>query len=244
MRSVSKGEWMFLATILIYSFVPTFGGLFRIVELSGGPAIAPENPRALANSLPIVLHILSSFLFCLAGALQFLPSMRRHHAGLHRMMGRVVAAAGCVSALTGLWMTQFYAFPQELQGSLLYWVRIALSLSMFGLIAWAVTAIRSRNVVRHSAAMVRAYAIGQGASTQAVLAISGMVFFGTELLGPQRDVMMVFAWGLNLLVAEIIIRRIFAPRTLPTWRMRLSEEVLPDRFHPSNPRGAASGWRR
>jgi len=216
MRSVSSREWMFLAIILIYSFVPTFGGLFRIAELLGGPAIIPANPRALAHPLPIVLHILSSFLFCLLGALQFLPSMRRYHLGLHRMMGRVVAAAGCMSALTGLWMTHFYAFPQELQGSLLYWARMALSLSMFGLIAWAVIAIRSRNLVGHSTAMLRAYAVGQGASTQTFLGISWMVAFGTEPLGLLRDVMMVFAWGLNLLIAEFLISKMFAPRTLPT----------------------------
>ena len=216
MRSVSSREWMFLAIILIYSLVPTLGGLFRIAELLGGPAIVPPNPRALAQPLPIVLHILSSFLFCLGGALQFLPSMRRYHSSLHRMMGRVVAAAGCMSALTGLWMTHFYTFPSELQGELLYWVRIALSLSMVGLIVWAVIAIRSRNLGGHSTAMLRAYAIGQGASTQAVLGISWMVAFGTEPLGPLRDVMMVFAWGLNLLIAELLISKVFAPRTLPT----------------------------
>lgn len=215
MRSVSNREWIFLAIILIYCFVPTFGGLFRIAEFLGGPAIAPENPRALANPLPIVLHILSSFLFCLLGALQFLPSIRRHHPSLHRMMGRVVAAAGCMSALTGLWMTHFYTFPSELQGELLYWVRIALSLSMVGLIVWAIIAIRSRNFLGHSAAMLRAYAIGQGASTQAFLGISWMVAFGTEPLGPLRDVIMVMAWSLNLLIAELLISKMFAPRTLP-----------------------------
>ena len=216
LRSVSSREWTFLAIILIYSFVPTFGGLFRITELQGGPAIVPENPRALAHPLPIVLHILSSFLFCLLGALQFLPSIRRHRLGLHRMMGRVAAAAGCTSALTGLWMTHFYAFPQELQGSLLYSVRIVLSLSMVGLIVWAVIAIRSQNLAGHGAAMLRAYAIGQGASTQAFLGISWMVALGTEPLGSLRDVMMVFAWGLNLLIAELLISRMLVPRTLPT----------------------------
>ena len=47
MRSVSSREWMFLAVILIYSFVPTFRGLFRIAELLGGAAIIPANSRAL-----------------------------------------------------------------------------------------------------------------------------------------------------------------------------------------------------
>ncbi len=215
MRSVSSFEWMFLAIIFLYSFVPTFGGLFRIAELVGGSTMMPENPRALAHSPPIILHILSSFLFCLLGALQFLPSIRRNYLGLHRMMGRVVAAAGCISALTGLWMTHFYAFPPELQGPLLYWVRVVLSLSMFGLIMWAIIAIRSCNIIAHRAAMLRAYAIGQGASTQAMLGIGWIVAVGTEPLGPLRDAMMVLAWCLNLLMAELLIIKILAPRTSP-----------------------------
>jgi len=212
MKILSKHEWAVLAILFLFSFVPTFGGLFRIVELLGGTSIAPENPRALGNPMPIALHILSSFVFCLAGALQFLPSIRRHAGHLHRRMGRVVALAGGLSAATGLWMTLVYAFPQDLQGTLLYWARIFLSLSMLALIAWAITAIRSRDVAGHSAAMIRAYAIGQGASTQAMLGIAGIAVFGTELMGPERDAMMVFAWGLNLLVAEVIIRTRLNPR--------------------------------
>lgn len=215
MKTVTRRERTLLAIILVYSFVPTFGGLLRVIELGGGPAIVPENPRALDYPLPVVLHIVSSFLFCTVGALQFLPSVRRHYPALHRATGRTIAAAGCVSALTGLWMTHFFVFPDELQGPLLYGVRIALSLWMVGMIAWAIIAIRSRNVLGHSAAMLRAYAIGQGASTQAVLGIGWIVAFGTEPLGPFRDGMMVFAWGLNLMFAEFLIRTKFAPRTLP-----------------------------
>lgn len=211
MRSISSREWMFLALILVFSFVPTFGGLFRVAELFGGSVIAPQNTRALTDPLPIVLHVLASFVFCLVGALQFLPSVRRYYLAQHRFMGRIVATAGCTSALTGLWMTHFYSFPQELQGTLLYWVRIALSLSMFVLIVWAVIAVRSRNISGHRASMLRAYAIGQGASTQTMLGIGGVVFLETELVGPARDTMMVAAWGINLLIAELFI--INAPRT-------------------------------
>ena len=215
MKSVSYGEWMFVAIILIYSFVPTFGGLLRVTELLGGAAIIPANSRALTQPLPIVLHILSSFLFCLFGALQFLPSLRRYHPGMHRIIGRVVAIAGCTSALTGLWMTHVFVFPKELQGPLLYIVRIVLSLSMFGLIVWAVIAIRAHDVLGHSASMLRAYAIGQGASTQAFLGLGWMVAIGTEPLGLLRDTIMVTAWVLNLLVAELIVVNMFAQRRLP-----------------------------
>ena len=210
MRLFSRREWMFLAFILIYSSVPSLGGLLRVVELLGGPAIVPENPRAIAFPLPIVVHALSSLLFCLLGALQFVPGLRRRRPGLHRRMGMAVMAAGCLSALTGLWMTYVFAFPRELQGALLYWVRIGVSLSMIGLIVCAVVAARSGKIARHAAAMTRAYAIGQGASTQAVLGIAWMAAFGTEVMGPWRDILMVSAWCINLCIAQFLIDRLIA----------------------------------
>ena len=215
MTPLRRSEWALLAFILIYSLAPTVGGLVRMLELAGGPAIAPPNPRALADPLPITLHILTSLVFCTAGALQFLPSIRRHKPACHRINGRVVAIAGCVSAATGLWMTHFYTFPASLQGSLLYWVRMGIGSSMMGLIVWAVIAIRSCNIFRHAASMLRAYAIAQGASTQTMLGIIWIVCAGSEASGPVRDAIMVSAWVLNLAVAEILIRRLPKPAARP-----------------------------
>lgn len=214
MKALSRSEWVILVITLAYSFIPVFGGLFRILELAGGPVVAPENLRALTAPLPIVLHILGSSLFCFLGAVQFLPSIRRYRPGCHRILGRAVVVAGSVSGATGVWMTHFYAFPEVLQGDLLYWVRIILGLSMVGLIGWAVVAIRSRDTFRHGALMLRAYAIGQGASTQTFLGIGWIVVFGTEPLGPLRDGMMVFAWVLNLLTAEFVIGKFLTPKRL------------------------------
>ena len=212
MKSLTRSEWTLLAALLLYSFVPAIVGLLRIPEVLGGPAIVPPNPRAVIDPVPIALHILGSSVFCLAGAVQFLPSLRRHRPALHRSLGRVVAAAGCVSALSGLWMTVFYAFPATLQGPLLYWARVTLSLAMVAFIAWAVVGIRSRNVAAHRAAMLRAYAIGQGASTQTALFLIAMIFFGAEPLGVARDLMMVAAWAINIGIAEVLIHRAFGTR--------------------------------
>jgi uncharacterized membrane protein len=132
---------------------------------------------------------------------------------MHRALGRIVAAAGCVSALTGLWMTVFYAFPETLQGPLLYGARVTLSLAMVALIGWAVVAVRSQDVAAHRAAMLRAYAIGQGASTQTALFLIAMALFDSEPLGFSRDILMVGAWVINLSVAELLIHRAFATRT-------------------------------
>lgn len=175
----------------------------------------PENLRALATPLPIVLHILSSFLFCLLGAIQFLPSIRRSHPATHRSIGRIVAVAGCLSAVSGLWMTHFYSFPISLQGNLLYWARIILGALMIGFIVWSVIAVRSRKVLQHGAYMLRAYAIGQGASTQTFIGIGWMILTGTEATGPLRDAMMVSAWAINLLIVEALIWAILAPKRPP-----------------------------
>ncbi|MGC1498075.1 MAG: DUF2306 domain-containing protein [Sulfitobacter sp.] len=213
MKSLSKSEWGVLSLLFVYSFIPSFGGLIRFLELVGGPAIAPENIRALSNPLPISVHVLASFVFCIIGTLQFLPSIRRKHRALHRVLGRCVVVAGCLSAATGLWMTHFYTFPQSLQGNLLYSVRIVLGSLMFGLIIWAVFAIRSRNFFQHSAAMVRAYAIGQGASTQTILGITWIISIGSEATGPMREFLMVGAWVINLVVAEIVISKLLTRKS-------------------------------
>lgn len=215
MKILSKSEWAILIFVLVYSFIPTFAGMFRVLELAGGPVVLPENPRASAMPFPIVLHILGSFLFCLLGAIQFLPDIRRRHTLVHRAFGRIVAVAGCVSAGSGLWMAHFYSFPISLQGNFLYWVRIILGFLMIFFIVWSVLAIRSRNVLQHSAYMLRAYAIGQGASTQAFIGIGWLVLSGTEAAGPLRDAMMVFAWAINLLIAEALIWVVLTPKRHP-----------------------------
>jgi len=227
---LGKSEWVVLGLVFVYSFIPVFGGLIRVFELAGGPQIAPLNPRALLVPLPITLHIISSILFCFVGVLQFLPSIRRQRPAAHRVMGWVIAVAGCVSALSGLWMTHFYVFPEALQGPSLYCVRMVLGAAMIGLIIWAVIAIRSRKLFQHSASMVRAYAIGQGASTQAFLGIAWIIAAGSEAMGPLRDGLMIFAWLLNLLAAEIFIRSKLRPP-----KRRRKNSSLPT-VTPSTPR--------
>jgi hypothetical protein len=205
-KSLSRLEVTILVVIVVYSFIPTFGGLFRVAELTGvAPTITPENPRALAEPLPFVVHVIASFIFCNLGALQFLPTVRRIRSDVHRTNGRAVAAAGIVAAATGLWMTVGYVFPSDLQGGLLYWVRVVLSISMMALIAWAVIAVQSKKILQHSAAMLRAYAIGQGASTQAFFGIGWLVVTGSDATGLFRDWLMVSCWVVNLLVAEVLI---------------------------------------
>ncbi len=209
MKYFTKSEWMILVGLLALSFIPISAGIFRLVELGGGAAMLPVNPRVNAAPTPVVLHIISVFHYCIFGAFQFLPSIRRHSLKWHRYNGRLMVVSGIVSALSGLWMTHFYSFPYELQGNLLYSVRILLGSAMVAFIFLGLAAILKRDIVRHSSWMIRAYAIGQGASTQGLMIMSWIAISGGEPSGLTRDVMMTFAWIINIAIAEWIIRKMF-----------------------------------
>jgi hypothetical protein len=71
------------------------------------------------------------------------------------------------------------------------------------LIAWR--SILRRDVPRHEAFMIRAYALGQGAGTQVFVLLPWMLISG-ESGGLTRDLLMTLAWVINVVVAEAIIR--------------------------------------
>ena len=70
----------------------------------------------------------------------------------------------------------------------------------------SVHAVLKRRIAQHKAWMVRAYALGQGAGTQVLILLPVTLIAGAPTFF-FRDVLMASAWGLNVVVAEWIIRR-------------------------------------
>ena len=77
---------------------------------------------------------------------------------------------------------------------------------MVACIVLGVSSILRRDVARHEAFMIRAYALGQGAGTQALLLGPWMLIAG-DSGGLTRDLLMTLAWAINLAVAEWIVHR-------------------------------------
>lgn len=204
--SLPKADFTVPALLVVLSLIPTFGGVLRLTSLTSKSAATLENARFLLAPAPVVIHIFGATLFCLLGALQFSRSFRLRWSSLHRRLGRVLALAGLLTATTGLWMTVFYAIPTELQGPLLFGIRLAVACAMIAAILIAWRSILRRNVARHEAFMIRAYALGQGAGTQAVVLLPWMLVSG-ESGGPTRDWLMALSWAINIAVAEVIIAR-------------------------------------
>ena len=207
-----SAAWLVVGLLLL-SAVPVAAGAFRLTELAGGAEITPANARFFASPLPVVLHIVSVTVYAILGAFQFAPGFRRRRPGWHRAAGRLVVGAGLVAALSGLWMTQFYRLPAH-DGPLLYGFRLLFGSLMVTSIVLGVAAIRRREIARHRAWMMRGYAIGLGAGTQALILGVGEITFGApgEV---SRALLMGAAWVINLAVAEWVIRTRPAPPARP-----------------------------
>jgi uncharacterized membrane protein len=212
--TAGSAAWL-IAALFLLSAIPLAAGAVRLIQLAGGAAITPANARFFAAPLPVVLHIVSAGVFALLGAFQFAPRFRRRWPGWHRMAGRLVVLCGLLVGLSGLWMTLFYPWPAG-DGALLYAFRLLFGSAMVVSIVLGFTAIRRRDVRRHRAWIMRGYAIGLGAGTQALILMAGEMIAGrpTEL---SRALLMGAAWVINLAVAEWIIRKRPAPpvRTAP-----------------------------
>lgn len=203
-HKLTKNDFLVPSMLLALSAVPMLGGIARLASLSA-PA-TPESARFVGAPIPVVLHIVGAALYSLLGAFMFSSGFRLRWPAWHRRAGKVLAVCGVLTGLTGMWMAQLYAIPVGLQGPLLHAVRIMVGVGMVTSILLGWRSIVRRDVAQHEAWMIRAYALGQGAGTQA-LVLGPFILLSGEAVGLTRDLLMTLAWAINLFVAEWIIRR-------------------------------------
>jgi uncharacterized membrane protein len=197
----AKPKWLVPTGLIMLSLIPMAAGGHRVAELTGGTEITPDNARFFAMPVPVLVHILSASLFCVLGAFQFVPGLRRRW---HRPAGRLIILSGLAAALSGIWMTLFLTRPF---GDLLSVLRLLFGTAMVLSIVLGFVAIRRRDVLKHRAWMIRGYAIGQGAGTQALTQALLIMLMGTpDKLGTALAI--GAGWVINLVVAQHIISRI------------------------------------
>jgi uncharacterized membrane protein len=199
-----SAKWL-VPALLLLSAIPLAAGAFRLSQLAGGAEITPANVRFFASPLPVVVHIVSAFVYIILGAFQFVTGFRRRWPGWHRAAGRLVVLCGLLVGLSALWMTLFYPWPAG-DGALLYVLRLVFGSAMVGSIVLGFVSIRRGDVRRHRAWMTRGYALGLGAGTQALTLAAGELIAGppSEL---NRALLIGAAWVINLAVAEWAIRK-------------------------------------
>jgi uncharacterized membrane protein len=205
-----RGRWLAPTGLILLAMIPILAGGMRLTELTGNVVSTPANSRFLDSPVPVVAHIVSVTIFSLLGAFQFVPALRQRKVRWHRWAGRIVIPAGLATALSGMWMAAFYPHPPG-DGPVLLALRVVFGAAMIACIGLGIRSIVKREFVAHSAWMTRAYAIGIGAGTQAIVLIPGSIIFGSthEL---SRAILIGMAWVINLAVAELVIRRRSRPR--------------------------------
>jgi uncharacterized membrane protein len=196
-----RGTWLVPLGLVALSVVPIIAGSLRLVELSGGAAILPAKPT---SPLPLVLHIVSASIYSVLGAFQFSAGLRRRRPGWHRAAGRLLVVLGLIVALSALWLT--ISTPRfEGSGDLYFALRLVFGSAMVVSIVLGFVAIRRRNIARHRAWMIRAYAIALAAGAQVFT-----LGIGEAIVGKGDTSSALFAgagWVINLAVAEWVIRR-------------------------------------
>jgi uncharacterized membrane protein len=201
----TRTSWWGTVGLILLSVIPLIFGALRLNELANGAEITPDNARFFASPSPVVIHIISSAIYALLGAFQFVSRLWRRGNNWHRWVGRLLVPCGLLVGGSGLWMTVFYPRPEG-ASDLLYAFRLLFGSGMVLSVILGYVAIRRRDIIQHRAWMTRAYAIGLGAGTQVLTGMLGALTLGTvnEL---ENALLMGAAWIINLVFAEWLIRR-------------------------------------
>ncbi|OEO32402.1 hypothetical protein VW23_011835 [Devosia insulae DS-56] len=166
----------------------------------------PEDSRRL-SAAPIwhFMHVLGGATFGILGPLQFGRVLLRRYGFLHRVMGRVFVAAGGMISLSSL--SLLWHFPDTYSaavncGRLLFGIALGVALAI------AMRAIYQRNVTSHRNWMIRAYAIGMGATVVTMVFLPIYAITGEPPTGLASDIVFLGCWTACVVFAEGLVRRI------------------------------------
>lgn len=190
-------------TLLFLSSIPVISAAVLLYQIPAGQL--PED-SAKYNAVPWVLflHVLGGFLFGVLGPFQFAGVLKRRFGRLHRLTGRVFVTTGLLLALSALRLV--WQFPDS--GTwILISARLVTGAALGTALVIAMVAIRRRDIARHKAWMIRAYAIGMGAATVSFLLFPIFLITGEAPKGYVADLVFVGSWVINIAIAEAVIRR-------------------------------------
>lgn len=203
-----KSAWVVPALLWLLASVTLLSGVVRLVVTGQAlvTGVMPPDPGEAAfvhHPGIAALHILPGIAFMALGPLQFIPGIRQRRPGLHRWSGRVFITAGALTAVSALVMNVVFP-PVGGPGkeSAVYTISVALLAAL----AIALSAILHRDVPRHRAWMIRAFAIGLSISTQRLYFIPMFALYGM----PDNFTIGLGMWlGLlvNVAAAELILLR-------------------------------------
>jgi uncharacterized membrane protein len=183
--------------------IPVLNALVQAVQIPSGTY--PDDSARLAIA-PIAwfAHVLAGVAFGITGPVQFVRALRNRFGALHRVSGRIFVVSGAVLGLSGL---SLLAQVTSVRTPVADIARGVFGLALLIALALAMAAIRDREVLRHRAWMIRAYAIGMGLAAVALVFFPIYLITGQPPMGLASDVLFVGSWALTIALGEMVIRR-------------------------------------
>lgn len=185
------------------TFIPVMMASVRVVEIP--LSLVPDDSlRLMVAPYSFFLHSLAGAIFGIAGPFQFYRVLRQRFGRLHRMTGWAYVASGLLLGSSGLGLL---LQVDSISTSLLDVYRGVMSLALCLSLGLGILAARSRDVQRHRAWMIRAYVIGMGSGTVALVMFPIYLWTGTPPTGLFSDIVFVGWWALNICLGEWVIRQ-------------------------------------
>lgn len=189
---------LFLATLL-----PILLAVVQVVQIPLG-ALPEDSQRLGATPILHFLHVLGGATFAILGPIQFGRALMPRFGRLHRILGRVFVATGAMISLSALGL--LWHFPDTYSvaisgGRLVFGIGLGVALSM------AMGAIFARDIVRHRNWMIRAYAIGIGATAVTMVFFPIYLITGEPPQGLVADIAFLGAWTACVVFAEVLVRK-------------------------------------
>lgn len=196
-----------LALILGFaSVIPVGVALERVVTLPLG-IIPVDGLRLTVAPVSLFLHALAGALFGILGPLQLIGALRARFGRAHRLAGGVFVASGLGLGLSGL---SLLLSVEPIATPLISGLRAVAGVALPAALALGLAAAKTGDLRRHRAWMLRAYAIGMGSGSIAVVFFPIFVVMGEAPQGLVADVIFALSWLGCVALAEVIIRRIGA----------------------------------
>jgi uncharacterized membrane protein len=180
--------------LAICTFIPVLMAAVSVVQIPLG-ALPADSLRLAAVPVAFFLHSLAGVLFGVLGPLQFVRALRLRFGTLHRLAGRVFVLAGAGLALSGLALLMQV---KSISTGLLDAARGVFGLALIAVLVRGVAAAWARDMLGHRTWMIRAYAIGMGSGTVALVMFPIYLITGEPPAGLASDIVVVGMWLLNI----------------------------------------------
>lgn len=199
--------------VLLLAFltaIPVLSSLVLVFQIPSG-TYPEETARLTVAPISFFAHVLAGAAFGITGPVQFVRALRHRFGALHRVLGRVFVLSGATVGLSGLSvLVQVTSIRTPLAEIARGFFGVALLIAL----ALAMAAIRKRDFNRHRAWVIRAYAVGMGLGTVALVYIPIYIVTGQPPIGLTSDILFVVSWVMNIAFAEVVIRHVSRSRPI------------------------------